>query len=141
MTSPLYPIPGVGGIARGNDSRQLRDQLEQSTHGAGGTFRSTRGTFRMRRRGFFRGMVWPGYGYVGAERYIDADSLSAPTELETGTAITDNSSGVKEWIKVSLGADTVTFETNGPAANPHGVDEVWFYVPHLTGPFYVSRTG
>lgn len=85
---------------------------------------------------------WVGWGMVGNRVYADPDSNSYPGSLYYN--ITDNSASAKLWLKVTLSAaagSEVTYETNGPAANTIGEDQVYFYVPQQTTPFYVQRTG
>jgi hypothetical protein len=85
--------------------------------------------------------AYPGYGWLGNQRWVDASLAKFPNKI--GSAIVDHSSGAKLCIKVSLSANTVNYEPVSayPVGGTCGVDEVWFYVPDMDGCFRVDRTG
>jgi hypothetical protein len=83
----------------------------------------------------YKRIRWPGYLHLVTDRWYDADIAE---DQSIGSAIIDNSSGVKTYLRISMTTKKCYYET-GPAPYPIPLDEQWHLVIDLVQPFYVSR--
>lgn len=104
-------------------------------HGGANRVLDLRSRRRVKRRTF------PGYGWVGNLKYYDSTIALPPHQW--GTAIVDESSGAKTWIRVRLSAadaSKVTYQTIGPSAGVTSWSDHWFYFDDQIVPFFVPLT-